>query len=575
MALIEPLSLDSRGNRCQSGAAVSNLPIGHCRDETGGGGATEFIPGMPPVRRELPNARDTRDLQFMRIVFASSEAVPFSKTGGLADVATALPKSLALIGHDVSLITPYYPQVIKKNGAEVPAIEQTGISFRVAVGSKFVDGRILRSTLPGSRVTVFLIEQPYYFDRPGLYVELDQDYRDNCERFVFFSRAVMEASRVLGLKPDIVHANDWQTGLVPALVNIECRGTPGFEKTASVFTIHNMSFQGQFWHWDMLLTGLDWKYFNWRQMECYGHLNLLKTGISFADIVTTVSPTYSHEIQTPEFGCGLNGALSSRQSDLVGILNGVDTEVWNPSVDTSIAKTYSASSLDDGKAACKAALQSRLGLPVRPSVLLLGSISRMTHQKGFQLLEQCSSMLLDQDLQMVFLGSGEPRFESLLLKLAQDHPEKVATHIGYDEELSHQIEAGADAFLMPSEFEPCGLNQMYSLIYGTVPIVRAVGGLADSVIDASDENVANGTANGFSFREFRSDVLFWNICRARAMFSDKLKWQRLQQAGMKRDWSWKQSANEYMQVYERALAKRRSPSEGASGESHKDNPTHR
>ena len=356
----------------------------------------------------------------MRIVFASSEAVPFSKTGGLADVATALPKSLASIGHDVSLITPFYPQIFRKNGqgngqgngVELPSIEFTGHTIRVAVGHRFVEGKILKSTLPGSRVNVYLIEQPHYFDRPGLYVEQDQDYRDNSERFVFFSRAVMEATRVLGLRPDIVHANDWQTGLVPALVNIEYRKISGFEHTASIFTIHNMSFQGQFWHWDMLLTGLDWKYFNWRQMECYGHLNLLKTGISFADLVTTVSPTYSREIQTPEFGCGLNGALSSRHDDLIGILNGVDTEVWNPATDPLIAKTYSVASLGDGKAACKAALQKRLGLPVRPDVLLVGSISRMTHQKGFQLLEQCAPMLLDQDIQMVFLGSGEPRFEA-------------------------------------------------------------------------------------------------------------------------------------------------------------------
>ena len=493
----------------------------------------------------------------MRIVLASSEAVPFSKTGGLADVASALPKALAHVGHDTFLITPYYPQVIQKNAsANHPVIEPTGLSVHVPVGPKHVEGRILKSTLPGSRVIVYLIDQPIYFDRSGLYVEHDQDYRDNSERFIFFSRAVMEAIRVMGLSPDIVHANDWQTGLVPALFEIEYRDQPGFEHTASIFTIHNMAFQGQFWHWDMLLTGLDWKYFNWRQMECYGHLNLLKTGISFADLVTTVSPTYSREIQTPEFGCGLNGALSSRHDDLFGILNGVDTEVWNPSTDPHLVKNFSAASVADGKAECKAALQKRLGLPERPNVMLIGSISRMTHQKGYQLIEQCSHMLLDQDVQFVFLGSGEPRFEDMLLKMASDHRSKVATMIGYDEPLSHQIEAGSDAFLMPSEFEPCGLNQMYSLIYGTVPIVRGVGGLADSVIDASDENVANHTANGFSFREFRSDALFWNICRARAMYAEKQKWNQLQQTGMKRDWSWKRSADEYLHVYERAINKR-------------------
>lgn len=510
----------------------------------------------------------------MRIVFASSEAVPFSKTGGLADVATALPKALAQLGHDVSLITPYYPQVIQRNGNEIPPIEPTPHHLHITVGPKRVEGRVLKSQLPCSNINVYLIEQRDYFDRSGLYVENDQDYRDNSERFVFFSRAVMEASRLLHLKPDIVHANDWQTGLVPALVGIEYRGAHGFEHTASIFTIHNMAFQGQFWHWDMLLTGIDWKYFNWRQMECYGQLNLLKTGIAFADLVTTVSPTYAREIQTPEFGCGLNGALSSRRDDLFGILNGVDTEVWNPESDPYIVQNYSKTFSNDGKAACKAAIQQRLGLPLKPDVLLVGSISRMTHQKGFQLLEQCAPMLLDQDMQFIFLGSGEQRFEDLLLEMSRSHPEKVSTTIGYDEELSHQIEAGADVFLMPSEFEPCGLNQMYSLIYGTVPIVRAVGGLADSVIDASDENLASGKANGFSFREFRSDVLFWNLCRARTMFADKAKWRRLQQTGMSEDWSWKHSADEYVRVYERAIARRHAPAECEGDPAHSPGPYH-
>lgn len=545
----QPQVKSSQGTNSRSAKTAEHIDTSVCRVETA-------VPSTRCASRDATDKLDTlQGDEFMRVVFASSEAVPFSKTGGLADVATALPKALAQLGHDVSLITPYYPQTIKKSGAQVPPIEPTGTWVHVAVGSKRVDGRVLKSTLPGSSVNVYLIEHAGYFDRPGLYVEKDQDYRDNSERFAFFSRAVMETVRLLDLQADIIHANDWQTGLVPALNGIEYGHVPGFEKTASIFTIHNMAFQGQFWHWDMLLTGLDWKYFNWRQMECYGHLNLLKTGITFADFITTVSPSYAREIQTPEFGCGLNGALTSRQSDLIGILNGVDTEVWNPSTDPKIPATYSVDSLE-GKAKCKAELQARLGLPVRPSVMLLGSISRMTQQKGFQLLEQCFDMLLDQDIQMVFLGAGEARFEELLKRMAAEHPDKVATTIGYDEDLSHHIEAGADTFLMPSEFEPCGLNQMYSLIYGTVPIVRAVGGLADSVVDASEQNLANKSANGFSFREFRSDVLFWNICRARAMYSNKANWHQLQQTGMTRDWSWRTSAYEYLRVYELALAKR-------------------
>lgn len=496
----------------------------------------------------------------MRIVVASSEAVPFSKTGGLADVASALPKALSQIGHDVSIIAPHYPQIHAKH-RDLPPVEDINVALRVPVGQKFVDAKVLKSHLPGSKVAVYLIDQPGYFDRPGIYVENDQDYRDNCERFVFFSRAVIEAADRLRLAPDVIHANDWQTGLIPALVSIEARHQTGHEQLASVFTIHNMAFQGRFWHWDMNLTRLDWKYFNWQQMEFFGHLNLLKTGISFADMITTVSPTYAREIQTPEFSYGLHGALAAHRDNLVGILNGVDTEIWNPATDPYIAKTYNADTVEAGKAACKAALQKRLGLPIRPDVPMFGGISRMTSQKGFSLIGQCADVLLDLDIQLVFLGTGDPRYEALLSELAAKHPEKVSTTIGYNEELSHQIEAGCDIFLMPSEFEPCGLNQMYSLIYGTVPIVRAVGGLADSVIDASDVNRANGTANGFSFTDFRGESLFWNICRARSMFADKTAWRQIQRQGMQRDWSWTHSAGEYVRVYERAIARRRLESE--------------
>ena len=498
----------------------------------------------------------------MRIVVACSEAVPFSKTGGLADVASALPKALSLAGHEVAIIVPHYPQVYAKN-ADAPPVEDAGVSLRVPVGPKIVDARILKSQLPGTRVVVYLIDQPGYFDRGGLYGENDQDYRDNSERFVFFSRAVIETVERLRLSPHVIHANDWQTGLIPALVALEMRQVAGYEQQASVFTIHNMAFQGRFWHWDMNLTRLDWKYFNWRQMEYYGHLNLLKTGISFADMITTVSPTYAREIQTPEHSFGLHGSLSSRKADLVGILNGVDTAIWNPATDTHIARTYTAETVEEGKAVCKAALQQRLGLPVRPDLPLFGSVSRMTGQKGFTLIRECAGMLLDQNIQLVFLGSGDPQYQALTSRLAAEHPDKVATTIGYNEDLSHQIEAGCDVFLMPSEFEPCGLNQMYSLIYGTVPIVRAVGGLADSVVDATDANRANGTANGFSFTDYRGDALFFNICRARSLFADKPAWRRLQQTGMRRDWSWKRSADEYVRVYERAIAKQRLESECA------------
>jgi starch synthase len=491
----------------------------------------------------------------MRIVVASSEVVPFSKTGGLADVAASLPKALAQAGHEVAVITPYYPQQRARWPAGV-VVEPTGQSVDVKIADRIVSARILRSTIPGSTATVFLIDQPGYYDRPGLYQERDRDYRDNSERFIFFSRAVIEACRVLGWQPDIIHANDWQTALLPALVRLEASHQPQFARTATVFTIHNLAFQGQFWHWDMLLTGLDWRYFNWREMEFFGNLNLMKTGVVFADVVTTVSPTYAREIQTPEFGCGLNGVLSSKRDDLVGILNGVDMDHWNPATDPLIAERYRSTTVAQGKPVCKAQLQERMKLPVRMDVPLFGLISRLTGQKGLDLICDCAADFAALDIQAVFLGSGDPNFEQRLRDLAKAHPQKIAATIGYDEVLSHQIEAGADVFLMPSQYEPCGLNQMYSLIYGTVPIVRSVGGLADSVVDAHETNLSNGTANGFSFYDYRSDVLFRQMCRAIGLFHDQQTWRQLQRTGMERDWSWNRSATEYVNVYQRAQLKR-------------------
>lgn len=490
----------------------------------------------------------------MRIVLTSSEAVPFSKTGGLADVSSALPKALANLGHDLWLITPYYPQQAEANGL-AKSIHSTGKTITISVGHKDVSARVLESTLPGTSVRVYLVDQPDYFDRTGLYGDAEGDYRDSCERFVFLSRAVLEISRLFGINPDVIHANDWQTGIIPALLRIEGHKY-GLERTASVYTIHNMAFQGQFWHWDMLLTGLDWKYFNWRQMEFHGQLNLLKTGITFADMLTTVSPTYAREIQTAEFGYGLNGVLTSRREDLVGILNGIDEEVWNPATDPLIPERYDHNTVSVGKPVCKVALQKAMGLPVHLNVPVLGMISRITSQKGLDLILGCSRDLADLNVQCVFLGTGDPVLEKGLMALAKEHPHKFAVKIGYDEVLSHQIEAGSDMFLMPSQFEPCGLNQMYSLAYGTVPIVRAVGGLADSVIDVTEANLGKGNANGFSFYEYKSEVLFRQICRTLGYFLDKTTWLKLQKTGMTRDWSWRRSAQEYLNVYQQACIKK-------------------
>ena len=486
----------------------------------------------------------------MKIVLASSEAVPFSKTGGLADVASALPKALAQAGHEVWLVVPRYPSV--RSVGPLPELKPTGRTIVVPVGQQRREATLWESTLPVAGVQVLLIDYPEYFDRPSLYGENGIDYKDNCARFVFFSRAAMEAVRSLDIRPDIVHANDWQTGLVPALLAIEYRTQAGFERTRSVFTVHNMAFQGQFWHWDMLLTGLGWKYFNSKQMEFYDHLNLLKTGIVFADMVTTVSPTYAREIQTKEFGCGLEGVLSWRSRNLVGILNGVDTDIWNPAIDPALVKNYTADDFEVGKAACKAHLQRKIGLAVAPRTPLFGAVSRLTDQKGFDLICEAADELLKFDLQICVLGSGDPTFERKLQSLAKEHPNKLAVKIGFDERLAHEIEAGADAFLMPSRFEPCGLNQMYSLMYGTVPIVRAVGGLADSVVDATTENLANGRATGFSFTDYDSRELLKQMARAVEFYGSQKKWHQLVGTGMRQDWSWRRSAAEYISVYERA-----------------------
>ncbi len=302
---------------------------------------------------------------------------------------------------------------------------------------------------------------------------------------MFLSRAVTTLAQQLRLRPDIIHANDWQTALIPALLAIEGRGPNVTDTTASVFTIHNMAFQGLFWHWDMLLTGLDWKYFNLHQMEFYNQLNLLKTGLVFADMVTTVSPTYAREIQTPEFGYGLDSVLRSRRNDLVGILNGVDTKIWNSQTDPALPANFSIADVDEGKRACKRALQSEFGLPTADDVPLFAMVTRLTDQKGLDLVAQAADRLSSKDVQLCVLGSGDAKYEGWLTELAKNLPEKVAVRIGFDDAMAHRIEAGADLFLMPSRFEPCGLNQMYSLIYGTVPIVRATGGLADSVVDAN------------------------------------------------------------------------------------------
>lgn len=490
----------------------------------------------------------------LRIVIASSEAVPFSKTGGLADVSGALAKALDALGHDVVLILPDYT-VLRQNNRSLPPIYETGLKVTIPMNGRPMTCTISWTTLPGSQARVLLVRQPEYFDRRHLYQEQGHGYIDNCERFCFFSRVIPELCRQMVLRPDIVHCNDWQTGLIPALIHSQYAPIHGFQSTATVMTLHNMAYQGRFWHFDMPLTGMDWRYFNYHHLETWGDLNLLKTGIAFADQVTTVSPTYAREICTPEGGYGLDGLLSHRTSDLTGILNGIDDDTWNPASDSFLPERYNASTWQQGKATCKDHLQKRLKLPHRPDIPVLGMVSRMADQKGFDLVMASAERLLSQDLQMVFLGTGDPHYEVQLRELAHRYPDKVAAEIGFDESLAHQIEAGSDIFLMPSRFEPCGLNQMYSLKYGTVPVVRKVGGLADSVIDLNGDSDSLKSATGFVFSEYSREQFANTVERAIRTYSDKTTWHQLIANGMSSDFSWTRSAARYVEIYHKAISR--------------------
>jgi starch synthase len=491
----------------------------------------------------------------VNIVFASSEVAPFAKTGGLADVCGSLPIDLQRLGHNVAVMMPAFRQV-KQGGHH---IEPMNVRFDIPIGTKIVRGRLLRGVLPGSDVPVYFVEQDDYFDRPELYRVKGEDYKDNCERFTFFCRAVLEAMRMLKLDVDVVHCHDWQTGLIPAYLQLEYLHCAGYEEVASLLTIHNLAYQGIFWHWDMLLTGLDWKYFNWHQMEFYGKLNLLKTGIVFADGINTVSQRYAEEIQSDPLGCGLEGVLQQRADVLTGVVNGVSYDVWNPAVDPHLPAQYDDRTWQQGKPQCKAALQQELGLPVEASTPLIALVGRLSEQKGWDLvMEVMQRWVQEVDAQWVILGTGEPEYHEALGRLAREYPHRVVARLEFSDPLAHRIEAGADIFLMPSRYEPCGLNQLYSLKYGTVPVVRSTGGLADTVIDATPEALTQGTATGFSFERYDSHDLATALGRAWATYkNDPKTWQTLVETGMRQDWSWSASARKYVELYEQVRERKR------------------
>ncbi len=490
----------------------------------------------------------------MNILLATSEAVPFAKTGGLADVCGALPIELANLGHQPVLFMPAYRQV---HACAAP-IEPTGVVFDIPIGGKTVRGQLLKSQLPGSEVPAYLVQQDDYFNRAELYTEQGTDYKDNCERFVFFCRAVMESVRLLDLSIDVVHCNDWQTCLIPTYIKLGTIPQSRLQHAATLLTIHNMAYQGSFWHWDMLLTGIDWKHYNWREMEAYDRLNLLKAGIVFSDSINTVSPNYAQEIQRHPQGCGLEGVLRHRSGVVSGNTNGVDYNVWNPATDPHLAANYTPGRFRPGKSKCKAALQEDLELPVQPDKPLIGLVGRLADQKGWDLiLEVMAQWLKTRPGQWVILGTGQPEYHKALFTLASQYPDKLAVKLTFCDKLAHRIEAASDMFVMPSRFEPCGLNQLYSLKYGTVPIVRQTGGLADTIADTTDESLAAGTATGFTFRSYDAPSLERALGRACEVYSNEPKvWNQIIKTGMQQDWSWNRSAAEYVELYQTTIARR-------------------
>ena len=474
----------------------------------------------------------------MKIVFVASESVPYSKTGGLADVVGALPKALASLGYEVEVFLPRYK--ITKPGAVVPGAGS--LTVPLSSGFKFASIQVAGEA---NGVRTYLMECPELFDRDQLYMANGKDYPDNAQRFAAFSMAALEFIKRSPAPPAVIHCHDWQSALVPVYLRSLYRDDPFYENTATLFTIHNIGYQGLFPPEIMPEVSISKDLFGVEGLEYYGKVNLLKGGIVFSDYVSTVSQKYAQEIQTDEFGHGLEGVLRSRADHLAGILNGVDYEDWNPATDKLIPANYSPQDMQ-GKDACKKALLESMGAPNphldRP---VLGIVSRFVRQKGFDLIAQVADELMREDVYITALGTGEPEFETLFRTLAEKYPEKFLARIAYDNALAHQIEAGADMFLMPSRYEPCGLNQIYSMKYATVPVVRATGGLDDTVQPFDGDK---GT--GFRFRQYSAVALLACLQRAIATFRDKGAWSKLQQNCMREDFSWTQSARKYADLYE-------------------------
>ncbi|MEW6352406.1 MAG: glycogen synthase GlgA [Thermodesulfobacteriota bacterium] len=485
----------------------------------------------------------------MRVLMITPEATPYARTGGLGEVLSALPAALARIGIQVDVLMPKYREITPDRYG----IDPMNLPITVTLNDKPVSGGFWKRDHPSGARYMFL-EHDAYYDREGLYSDRNKDYEDNAERFVFLCRAAIEMALASGTHYDVYHCHDWQTALTPVYLRSFYAGEPLLGDAATVMTIHNLGYQGRFWYLDMPLVGVGWELFTPAYLEFYGDINMLKGGIVFADQVNTVSPGYRDEILTPEFGRGLEGVLAVKGDNLSGIVNGVDYEVWNPATDPRIAAPFDADDLS-GKAKCKAELQRIAGFPLRDDLPLIGMVSRLDVQKGIDLVEWALPSFLDESSQFVVLGTGEARYQDSLGHVLERFPEKGRAFFTYDDELAHKILAGSDMLLVPSRYEPCGLAQLYAMRYGTIPVVRATGGLRDTVDECvPDED--RGT--GFKFEEADPVVLDETVRRAIFLFrNDLAAWKRLMIRAMRADFSWNRSAVEYVKLYEKAIESRK------------------
>jgi len=461
----------------------------------------------------------------MKIVMCASEMVPFAKTGGLADVAGALPAALESLGQDVAVILPAY-RCIRQAKLKLRKAKE-GISY----------------TVIGNNIKVYFIENDAFFDRDNLYGDKNGDYKDNLKRFAYYCRKSLDLLAEINLKPDIIHVHDWQACLIPVYLKTIYKDQPFYRNIKTVLTVHNIGYQGLFVKDEFPTLDLDWNLFNMETLEYYDKINILKGGMVFSDLINTVSHTYSKEIQTKEFGYGLEGVLRKRENSLFGILNGLDYSIWNPETDKFITHNFSVQTIKD-KYKNKENLQTICNLPAEKNIPLLGIVSRLAEQKGFDILSDALPAICKMDIQMVILGTGDAKYHLLLEEAAKKFPKKISLHLKFDDALAHKIYAGSDIFLMPSKYEPCGLGQMISLRYGTVPLVFRTGGLADTV----DEK------NGFVFDRYTAQDLIETIGRALKVYKSKKKWTELMERGMQCNFSWRESARQYLKLYDQAIA---------------------